>query len=190
MNSRILPILALLIAIGIFFSYVSPTWSGSIAETKATIAADDQALAAAREYKDQQNQLALERDAINAKDLSRLAVFLPDSVDNVGLILNLNALAARSGLSLSNVDVTSNDGQGQNGSSQQADNIGTGTTRNEVVSSVDLSLSAVGSYKALQNFLQEVERSQRLLDVHDLTVTGSGTGVYKYEMKLRLYWLH
>jgi Tfp pilus assembly protein PilO len=186
MNSRILPVLALLIAISIFFAYVNPTWSGSIAATKAAIASDDQALVAASQYTAQQNQLASARNAINSTDLARLAIFLPDSVDNVGLILNLNALAARSGLSLSNIDVTTN-----TASSASASPTGAIRTASvDPVSSVDLSLSAIGTYAALQNFLKNMEQSQRLLDVRDLTVNGSGTGVYNYQMKLRLYWLH
>jgi hypothetical protein len=181
-----------MIAIGILFAYVSPTWTGEIATTKAAIVADDQALAAASMYTAQQNQLASARNAINQKDLARLAVFLPDSVDNVGIILNLNAIAARSGLSLSNVDVITGGGetQGQSGSVQQAGNVGNGTIGTGSVNSVDLSLSAVGSYAALQSFLRDIEQSERLLDVKDIVVKGSSTGVYTYQMMLRLYWLH
>jgi len=54
---------------------------------------------------------------------------------------------------------------------------------------VDLSLSAIGTYTALQNFLRGVEKSVRLLDIKDIVVKGSDTGVYTYQMKLRLYWL-
>lgn len=177
MNSRVLPLLALLLAIAVFFTYVHPTWSGRIADTKTAIAADEEALVAARQYAAQQNQLASERDAIDPSDLSRLSTFLPDSVDNVGLILDLNALAAHSGLALSNIDVTTNaaDTSPAAGASP--------------VGSVDLSLSAVGTYTALQNFLQGIEKSRRLLDVRDLSVKGSDTGVYTYQMTLRLYWL-
>jgi len=50
MNSRILPSIALIIAVGIFFVYVNPVWNGSIASTKESIAIDDEALAAAQQY--------------------------------------------------------------------------------------------------------------------------------------------
>ena len=77
MNSRILPGLALMIAVAVFFIYVNSTWSGSIAAAQAAIAADNQALAAATEYTSQQNQLAAARDAIDPSNLSRLTTFLP-----------------------------------------------------------------------------------------------------------------
>jgi len=55
MNSRILPILALLVAIGIFFGYINPTWTGDIAATKTAIENDAQALAAADSFAARQN---------------------------------------------------------------------------------------------------------------------------------------
>lgn len=186
MINRILPIFALFIAIGILFAYISPTWTGSIAETKAAIASDNQALAAANEYTKQQNELTSARNAINPADLARITTFLPDSVDNVGLILNLNALAARSGLSLSNIDVMKS-----SASTPGTPAVGVlSVSGANPINSVDLSLSAVGTYPALQAFLIGIEKSERLLDVRDIVVKGSDTGIYSYQMMLRLYWLH
>jgi Tfp pilus assembly protein PilO len=186
MSSRIIPLIALIIAACIFFMYINPTWSGSIAAAKAAIASDDQALVTASQYTAQQNELASARDAINSADLARLNIFLPNSVDNVGLILDLNALAARSGLSLSSIDVAGNT-TASSSASTASGALPTAVTNS--VNSVDLSLSAVGTYASLQNFLQGVEKSVRILDVRDIVVSGSDTGVYTYHMTLRLYWL-
>ncbi len=183
MNNRILPLLALFVSIGIFFGYIQPTWAGGIAHTKAAIAADDQALAAAQAYAKQQDTLIAALNAINPTDLARLATFLPNSVDNVGIILDLNALAARSGLSLANIDVSKNTASSLNSSN------GALPVSINPVDSVDLSLSASGTYAAFQAFLEGVEKSQRLLDVRELLVKGSDTGIYTYTMRLRLYWL-
>lgn len=191
MNSRIFPVLALMASVGIFFVYVSPTWSNSIASLKNSIAFDDQALAAAEQYTEQQNTLASARNAINPSDLSRVAVFLPDSVDNVGLILDMNALAARSGLALANIDVVSGVSNGSSAASGANTVVSQGlpAAGANPVGSVDLSLSAIGTYSALKSFLIGVERSARLLDVREISIKGSETGVYNYQMTLRLYWL-
>ena len=190
MNNRILPSLALMLAVGIFFGYMKPAWSGPIAETKAAIKNNEQALAAADEYKAKQNTLASARNAIDPENLARISTFLPDSVDNVGLILDINALAARSGLSLSNIDVVANNAGGAQTNTRAPASAGAlPVARTNLVGSVDLSLSAIGSYTALQSFLAGVERSARLLDVRDIVVKGSDTGVYNYQMTLRLYWL-
>ncbi len=184
MSDRIIPIFAFLAALGIFFGYVHPTWTGAIAETKASITADDEALKAAGAYTAQQNALAAARNAIDTANLDRLAVFLPDSVDNVGLILDLNALASRSGIVLSNIDVAP-----EAASANTAARTAAPGSRVDPVGSVDLTLSAVGTYSALQTFLKGVERSARILEVRDLSVRGSDTGVYGYQMKIRLFWL-
>lgn len=185
MNSRILPIFALMLAIGIFFAYVNPTWNDSIAETKAALFADDQALEAASVYTSQQTELIKQQEAIDPASLARLLLLLPDSVDNVGLILDLNTLAARSGVSLSNIDAVANSSD----SAAQGTAGGLPTEGQSPVGSVDLSLSAVGTYAAFQTFLTGLEKSARLLDVRDLVVKGSDTGVYTYQMKVRFYWL-
>ena len=184
MNTRILPALAFVAALGIFFAYVRPAWSGSIAVTKAAIAADDDALLSSGQYSRQQNQLASARDTIDPANLAALSTFLPDSVDNVGLILDLNALAARSGFSVSSIDVITGD-------------VGTAKARTtgalpaavNPVGSVDLSLSGVGTFSALRSFLIGIEKSSRILDVRDLVIKGSDTGVYEYKMIISLYWL-
>lgn len=181
MNNRPLALFALILAGVIYFFYISPTWNGSIAQTNMAIANDEQALAAAKEYSNKQQQLIATRDAIDPANLARLTTFLPDSVDNVRIILDLQALAARSGFSLSNIDV-----------STVSDTSAAGGMPNAEVSpvgSIDLSLSAVGTFSAFQNFLTGVENSQRLLDVRDISVTNSDTGLYTYRMTLRLYWL-
>lgn len=191
MSNRILPFLALVIAALIFFGYVKPTWSGQIAEIKLAIANNEQALAAADEYVTKQNTLASARNGIEQENLDRLAVFLPDSVDNVGLILDINALAARSGLSLSNIDVVANDAVNAGGGSKSLISSSgvLPSSKSSFVGSVDMSLSAVGTYAALQSFLIGIEKSARLLDVRDIVVRGSDTGVYSYQMTIRLYWL-
>lgn len=189
MNSRILPVLALLVAILIFFGYVNPTWGGSIAAQNAAIDSDNRALQAASDYTARQNELASERNAIDPNALARLGVFLPDSVDNVRLILDLNSLAARSGLALTSIDVANSDKASSSGPSAASAVSAVSATGESPVGSVDLSLAANGSYAALQTFLAGVESSARLLDVTDLTVKGSDTGVYTYQMTIRLYWL-
>ena len=183
MSNRIPPLIALAVAIGIFFAYVNPTWSGTLAATKSAIASDDKALAAASEYATQQNELADARNNIDTTDLARLETLLPDSVDNVVLILDLNALAARSGLLLSNIDVMKSEAKSLNSTSALP------ATGVSPIGSIDLSLSAVGTYDAFRAFLTGVEKSARLLDVRDLVVKGSDTGSYSYKMTLRIYWL-
>lgn len=183
--SRLMPFIFILLAIALIFGYVRPTWEGQIAQAKADIASYDAALTAASNFSDNEAKLEQERDAIPADQLNRLNVFLPDSVDNVQLILDLNALATRSGVTLSNFATpTGANGTDANAQTQTAPNSG------PLVDSLTLSVSATGSYDGFRAFLAGVEQSLRPLDVSQLSVTDSDTGVYTYQVTFKIYWLH
>lgn len=180
--NRIAPIFAFMIAVAIFFGYVYPTWAGSIANIKKSIITSESALEASDAYTARQNALATARDAIDPANLERLKVFLPDSVDNIGLMLDLDALATNTGIVLSDIDVASD----VKTASMSDDVVGAAP---DPVGSVDMSISAIGTYAALKAFLMSIENSARILEVRQISVKGSDTGVYTYQMKVRIFWL-
>ena len=177
MINRLIPTAALIIALVIIIGYVAPTFSGEIAETRAAIARTQTALLAAERFGEKENELASAKNAISPSDLARLDTLLPGSVDNVGVILDLTALAARTGVQLASINAVTS----------SADTAGENTQ--STVGSIDLHISAAGSYQAFRTFLASIEHSARLLDMVTLTVNGSDTGVYSYDMVVRLYWL-
>lgn len=188
MMSRILPIVALLVAVGLFFGYVNPTRTGSIAATKAQIDSYESALDAADRFKEKEGELIIARANIPSDGLARLATFLPDGVDNVQIILDLNTLAARSGMTLSDFDTSSV----QSGAPQAAGTPGdpaASLTSDGPIDSLEITVSARGTYASFRNFVDGIEQSLRLLDVVAVSVQDSATGVYTYDMTIRLYWL-
>lgn len=189
--SRIIPLLMIIGAAGLFIGYTQPTYSGSIADLTTEIRDLDTALSAARSFKEKEIQLSNERNAISDEQITRLEAFLPDSVDNVRLIVDLNSLASRSGVQLSEFDIaTNNTEKPSSGALPLTDPSGAlALTPTETVESLDLSVAATGSYAAFQTFLAGVEKSLRPLDVIELSVEDSNTGVYTYDITFRLYWL-
>jgi hypothetical protein len=188
--SRILPFIVVILAIGLFFGYIKPTWDGEIATTRSEIDSYDSALAASQRFTTKEAALEQERDALPPDQLARLNTFLPDSVDNIQLILDLNALAQRSGMTLSNFTTSA------------APNLPDSTTSTSTVSAaalgvastpvdyLTLSVNATGTYSSFRKFLSGVEGSLRPLDVTALSVNDSDTGVYTYQVTLKFYWLH
>lgn len=188
--NRILALIFVLIAIGLFFGYIQPTWSGDIAATKSQIASYDSALLAASRFSTNEAALEQKRNQIPADKIDRLNAFLPDSVDNVQLILDLNALATRSGVTISDFTTGDTPNDGSSNSGQTAQGGLTGNASASAIDSLTLSVSAVGSYDAFRAFLSGIEQSLRPLDVEVITISDSETGVYTYDMTLKFYWLH
>jgi len=186
--NRIFPLILIVIAIGLFFGYVRPTWDGSIATSKAQIASYDSALAASARFTANEAALAEKRNQIPSDSLDRLTTFLPDGVNNVQLILDLNALANRSGMTLSNFTTS----ETPNDSTTNTTTSGALTSGTAVspVDSLTLSVTASGTYDAFRSFLAGIEQSLRPLDVETVSVTDSDTGVYTYQLTLKFYWLH
>lgn len=181
MISRIVPVVLILIAFGLFFGYVNPTYTQSVLPLRAEIAGYDSALAASKEFKEKESELEAQKAALDPEDENRIEAFLPDSVDNVQLILDLNSLASRSGISLSNFDTkTVAPDQGGDHLPLSSDS---------TVDSLDITVSGIGTYQSFKTFLTAAEQSLRPLDLTDLTVEVSPTGVYTYDMTFRIYWL-
>lgn len=186
MMSRLIPIIGILIAIGLFAGYIHPTYTGAVAAQRAQVKSYDTALAAADAFSEKESELLAEKAALSEADLARLSSFLPDGVDNVQLILDLDALANRTGVNLSNFDVTATD-ENQMTSGLTGNRLP--LTNSRPAESLTLSVSATGTYGAFRAFLDGVEHSLRLLDLIGLQVNDSATGVYTYDMVFRIYWL-
>jgi len=187
--NRFLPFIVVILAAGLFFSYVRPTWDGDIATTRAQIDSYNSALDASARFVAKEAALEEERNKLPPDKLDRLNIFLPDSVDNIQLILDLNALASRSGLTLSNF-TTSNVPNAPDTTSTAAASNGAFSGATPLVDSLTLGVNAQGTYNSFRSFLTGVEQSLRPLDVSMLSVTDSDTGVYNYQMTLKFYWLH
>jgi hypothetical protein len=187
MIPRLFPFFTIAIAIGLFFGYINPTYTGVIATLKSQVSNFDRALAAAEEFKQREAQLLAEENAIPADGLARLQSFLPDGVDNVQLILDLNNLATRSGLKISNFAVTQS---GDTATAPMNTLTGLPLATNTPTDSITMSVSATGTYASFRSFLAAAEQSLRPLDLVHMTLQDSETGVYTYQMTFRIYWLH
>ncbi len=179
MTNRILPIVIALAAIGIFFGYINPTYTTEIATLRAEIRGYDGALEAAEAFKRKEEEIKTAQDEVPLDAQQRIEAFLPDGVDNVQLILDLNALADRSGMRLADFDI--NEARAEEGDLAAEAEGG--------LDSLDIAVTGVGSYAAFRTFLEGVELSLRPMDLIDLSIEDSTTGVYSYSMIFRIYWL-
>jgi len=177
--TRLVPGVALILAGAIVFGYVVPTYSGPIAVTKAALLREQSALDAAKSFGAKNDALTKAKNDISQTNRDRLDQLLPSSVNSVAVILDLTALATRTGIRLSSINAVS-------------PTVGTPTAveTSDAVGSMDLTLTAAGTYQGFHAFLEAIERSAEILDVTDISVKTSDTGVYTYDLKLRLYWLH
>ena len=194
---RFLPFVLLLIAAGIGFGYIYPTFNSSIATEQQQISNYDGALKAAAQFQTKENDLITERNAIPSSDLARLQEYLPDNVNNIQLILDLDSLATKYGVSLSQFSLQENASTDSTDSGSSASTTSSSDSSSDdpslqssgSIDSLDLSVQATGTYDAFQAFLTAAELSLRPLDITQIDLKDSSTGVYTYGMTFRIYWL-
>ncbi|HEX8947134.1 MAG TPA: type 4a pilus biogenesis protein PilO [Candidatus Paceibacterota bacterium] len=176
MNGKLIPSIAGIIALGLYFGYVQPTFSSDIASLRQQIASENDSLAAAKEYASRAASLDAERSQIPAASLASAETMLPGSVDTVKLVFDLSALAARSGFSLTNFNVSSLPSKTP------------GDQGGPVYQPVVVVVSGTGTYNSFRQFLDGVEHSLRIIDVTELSIK-SASGTYSYQATLQAYWL-
>ncbi len=199
MMRLIIAIVAAVLAGGMFFFYTKPAYD-KVGVTRDQIAQYNAALDKAAELQRLKQTLLSRFNAFNPTDLDRLHKLLPDHVDNVRLILDLDNLAGRYGLSLQNVDVSSSDSQ----VSKNQTAISTIGTSNQKYGSLTLTFGTRATYNNFVQFLGDLESSLRIVDFISLSIASSDTpGVpsiggapkaaseplYSYKISLRTYWL-
>jgi hypothetical protein len=177
------PILALIVAITLFFTFIQPQFD-DYKRLDTDIADYDQALKRAQELQDRVNELVAEKNAINQSELERLQNLLPDSVDEVATVLALDALSAKHQMTLKGIAVGAQTkgvaGGAGSGKVAFSDEKTTQTARpdgtvvaqpTDVVETKSLTFGLTGTYDNFKKFLADIENSLALMDIASLTIS-------------------
>ena len=175
MTRIIFPTILLIAALGLFILYTNPTYQ-TVKTLSAQNSSYDDALSKAAQLRTLRDQLLQTRASFSDDDVTKLTHVLPDNVDNIRLIIDINNIASRHNLSLTDVQL-GDTGGGAAGTSALA---------------VGPTGAAVGSanYSDFLAFEEDLEHSLRIVDVDKLSfVSGIGDlNIYKFE--ITTYWLH
>lgn len=188
MMRSIISIIALVAAGAVFFGYTKPAYDAS-GTVRASIASYDTALTKASELQELKQSLLARYNSFNPSDVDRLQKLLPDHVDNVRLILDLDNLAGRHGLALQNVAISAP--QTANQAQTAAGSISSSKQRYD---SLTLKFTTVATYESFLQLLSDLESSLRIVDLIALRVSRAdgdnrATNLYTYDITIRTYWL-
>ncbi len=175
------PILLFLAAVGLFFGFIDPRYQALQAQ-KVLLARNQAVLANSRQISDLREKLRERYNSVDPKDIENLKKMLPDGVDNVRLILDLNSLASRHGMSIRNVKVGGDSDAGTTKVAAVSQASGT-------VGSIQLSFSVTAPYSDFVAYLQDIENSLRIVDITSLSVKAAKQDSYDYDITLKTYWL-
>ncbi len=168
-----------------FFGYVDPNYRGNDQENrsvKSLLAEDAQyqeALNNSSKIRQKRDALIQKKNDFSEDQINRLEELLPDNVDNIKLVISIKNIAQNHGLVLKNIKLNS---------APVTDNKKLGADHSKY-GTVGLSFAVAANYSSFQNFLKDLEKSLRLVDVTDLAVNANDVGTYDFSVSLKTYWL-
>ena len=207
MMRLIMPIILIGTSAAVFFVFANPIYS-EIGLRKANLDSYDEALNNSKALENQRDTLTLKENAMDPNNLAKLTRLLPESVDNIRLILEIEQIALPYGMVLKDVKYDSNTATNNavkgSASAASAPLAGSAQTGSLAIQNLhkdygvwDLSFSTTGSYNNFLNFTRDLENNLRIVDVSSIQFSSSAGGLpgsgqsefYKYDFKIKTYWL-
>lgn len=192
--SNTISISLLVASVGVFLGYINPTYGAATGETELRMRSIQElreeqgrytdALQKTREIEQARVGLLEKYNRITIENRERVEKLLPDHIDSVRLIIDINTLASQYGMTLKNITLL----DAQTGARQQPKVSAIGP-REERFKAVGLKFGVSGSYDDFRAFLKDLEQSLRLVDVGMLAFGARdlADSDYSYDVTLSTY---
>ena len=156
---------------------------------KAEIKEYDNANKSARDLVAKRDDLNNRFNAFTPQEQSRLITFLPDNIDPIRYILEMEGIGKKLGMPIKGAGYTSAKIGGTPVLTAGASDVKYGV--------FNFTFTSEGSYSDLQRMLTEFDRSLRLIDIESIGITpAGGNGLdykaldhYNFQIVLKTYWL-
>ncbi len=180
MPKTLTPIILLLASIAIFMFVIDPKYQ-EIQAKRTKLAQYEEALGKSKDLTNRRIELSAKYKAITDDDRVRLSKMLPNAVDNVRLILDINSIANRHGMTIRNTKIDQGPTLDEKNNPLIVDERKYG--------SIGLGFSVTSSYNDFINFLSDLEHSLRITDIVSLSLRTQKVGTYDFTVDLKTYWL-
>lgn len=202
MNKLIFPIILILAAIGIFVTFTQPHYE-TVKELMVRSQDYQKVFDDADGLLRKRDDLIVKLNKIRPSDKTRIAKLIPDSIDNVRLVIDINdGITARYGVGIKNIrfESVAEDKATQAGQAGTASVVNTSSKilkkdspniiENKDYNSVTLNFTIVAQYSTFLKILRDLESSLRIVDVTSLSFRSTDNGdVYQYDVGIKTHWL-
>lgn len=181
------PIVLIIVSIGLFFGFVNKGFKEKV-QLEEQVSVYKDAIEKAKQLKAKQEELDGKRLSIGSVNLKNLEKLLPDNVDTVRTIMDLNGIAEDNGILLKSIKISDS-------KAEESSKVTAGGPTTDVVKKLDYESESISfdvntTYEKFVSFLLDLEESLRILDVTNITLKlpKEGTG-YDFSVTAVTYWL-
>jgi len=177
----LIPIILIMISVGLFASWVDPTYQ-TIKERQVEKARYDETLAKTVQIREFRNEIDQKYKAIPEEDLERLDKMLPTHIDNIRLILDVNSVASKKGMTIRDIKIDLQD----NGSGVEEIDV----SDQGLFGTVGFSFTVVTTYDNFKDFIDDLALSLRIIDVNSIEISSipEEDNFYRFNVGIQTYW--
>lgn len=165
MKKLVLPIVMIIIGVVSVFWYTWPAYQET-GDIKSDIDEHETALEQVNEIQQIRDSLLGQYNGIPESNLYVIDRILPDELNTIRMLIELDQIAVSSGLSVSDISFSNRSDQVAD-VTQQEQPVGP----QKPYESAELSFSVSGSYGDALAFIRNIERSTRLIDILELSIS-------------------
>lgn len=193
MNRNIYAIILIILAIGLYFTVTQ----GIIDDAKLIKSSNTEystAINNAKRLIEVRDKVISDYNQLSSEDRIRLDKIVPNTVDNIRLIIDMNDVARKHGLSLRAINVSVG-GSSPNPSGEGQEQIIMDPINNNGIVAVPIldkllvTFSVSAPYQQFISFIQDIEANLRIMDITSLSVSVNNNGIYDWTITLKTYWL-
>jgi Tfp pilus assembly protein PilO len=175
------PILLIGVSVGLFYLYIDPQYT-AVKELSAQKVEYVNALEKARDLQNVRDELLTRYNALPKENIAKLERLIPDNLNTVKLVADIDSVAGKYGIPIRAVKVTEEMvDESQRISTEFVEKPYKVTT---------ISMKAAATFESLLPFLQDLEKSLQLIDVRSVTFTaddGLNNGINDYDISIVTY---
>lgn len=193
MSKNFISLLLLIVAVAVFWVWSKP-YFGEIDLLRVEKKAIEESLANSRELQELRDGLLQKYNLISLENSSRLSKLLPTSAEITKLMVELENIAQATGVRIKRINAigiqqpsqpTSKAGSVSFAFQEQAENLllaGVPPYQSAIVNMVFST-----SYEGFRAFLEELQRSLRLMNVDDISFSAAEANLYEFTIKAEIY---
>lgn len=178
MNSNLTPFLLIAVSVGLFYTYINPQYV-KIEELRAQETRYAEAMQQVREIETIKQELLTKYNSFTPDEIGRLEKLLPDQVDDVRLVLDLDGMASRHNILIKGVKVV-------RPAEVQAFDV---NAQPKMYDALKVTFSFEADFENFLAFTKELEGSLQIVDPTLVSIRAANGGRFEYTMTVNAYWL-
>jgi len=187
----------LIITVVLFFVVIDPFYT-EVKQLRTDVDVYNKALNNSNELQKTRDSLIAVYKSIKQEDKDRLNHFLPSTISNIELILEIEKIANLHGMPIGDIKFESKNLEDSNSVSDNNTVTVSSSGGNSSYGIFPMEFIIEGKYETFLSFLKDLEHNLRLVDIKSISFSvptqlssaqADDLNIYKYTIKVDTYWL-